>query len=92
MPLIGCIPRKPLANRFELSHEGAKFWIKAMNTLRNRGMQAVLIAVLDDLEGLPEPITAIFPQTLVQTCTVPPPNHIIRFHPHHPCAKTLDSP
>jgi transposase-like protein len=71
MPLIGCIPRKPLANRFELSHEGAKFWIKAMNALRDRGMQDVSIAVVNELMGLPEAITAIFPQAPVQTCTVP---------------------
>ena len=71
MPLIGCIPRKPLANRFELNHKGAKFCIKVMNTFKDRGMQDVLIAVVNELIGLPEAITAIFPQAPVQTCTVP---------------------
>jgi transposase-like protein len=55
-------------------NEGAKFWMKVMNELRNRGMQDVLIAVVDGLKGFPEAITAIFPQALVQTCIV----HLIR--------------
>ncbi len=55
-------------------NEGAKFWMKVMNELRNRGVQDVLIAVVDGLKGFPEAITAIFPQALVQTCIV----HLIR--------------
>jgi putative transposase len=54
--------------------EGAKFWLKVMNDLRNRGLQDVLIAVVDGLKGFPEAIAAVFPQTTVQTCIV----HLIR--------------
>ncbi len=45
-----------------------------MNELRNRGVQDILIAVVDRLKGFPEAITAAFPQTTVQTCVV----HLIR--------------
>ena len=38
-----------------------------MNELRNRGVQDVLIAVVDGLEGFPEAITAAFRETAVQT-------------------------
>lgn len=54
--------------------EGAKFWLKVMNELRNRGVGDVLIAVVDGLKGFPEAIGAVFPETIVQTCIV----HLIR--------------
>ena len=54
--------------------EGAKFWLRVMNELRNRGVADILIAVVDGLKGFPEAINAVFPQTVVQTCIV----HLIR--------------
>src|SRR6202167_706990 len=54
--------------------EGAKFWLRVMNELRNRGVGDVLIAIVDGLKGFPEAINAVFPQTIVQTCIV----HLIR--------------
>jgi putative transposase len=45
-----------------------------MNELKNRGVEDVLIAVVDGLKGFPEAITAVFPQALVQTCIV----HLLR--------------
>ena len=54
--------------------EGAKFWLRVMNELKARGVSDVLIAVVDGLKGFPEAITAVFPQTVVQTCIV----HLIR--------------
>ena len=54
--------------------EGAKFWLRVMNELKNRGAEDVLIAVVDGLKGFPEAITAVFPQAQVQTCVV----HLIR--------------
>ena len=54
--------------------EGAKFWLRVMNELKNRGVGDVLIAVVDGLKGFPEAINAVFPHTIVQTCIV----HLIR--------------
>ena len=54
--------------------EGAKFWLRVMNELKNRGVEDILIAVVDGLKGFPEAITAVFPQAQVQTCIV----HLIR--------------
>ena len=54
--------------------EGAKFWLRVMNELKNRGLLDILIAVVDGLKGFPEAINAVFPQTVVQTCIV----HLIR--------------
>jgi putative transposase len=55
-------------------NEGAKFWLRVMNELRNRGVEDVLIAVVDGLKGFPEAIAAVFPDTTVQTCIV----HLLR--------------
>jgi putative transposase len=50
--------------------EGAKFWLRVMNELEARGIEDVLIVVCDGLTGLPEAVTAVWPDTIVQTCIV----------------------
>ncbi|MCQ6492948.1 IS256 family transposase, partial [Vibrio parahaemolyticus] len=54
--------------------EGAKFWLRVMNELKNRGVDDILIAVVDGLKGFPDAINAVFPETTVQTCIV----HLLR--------------
>jgi putative transposase len=54
--------------------EGAKFWLKVINELKARGVNDILIAVVDGLKGFPEAITSAYPETIVQTCIV----HLIR--------------
>jgi hypothetical protein len=54
--------------------EGAKFWLRVMNELRDRGVADILIAVVDGLKGFPEAISAVFPKTQVQARIV----HTIR--------------
>jgi putative transposase len=54
--------------------EGAKFWLRVMNELKDRGVADILIAVVDGLKGFPEAIAAVFPKTQVQACVV----HLIR--------------
>jgi transposase-like protein len=46
--------------------EGAKFWLRVMTELKNRGLEDVLIAVVDGLKGFPDAITAVFPNAQVQ--------------------------
>jgi len=55
-------------------NEGAKFWLRVMNELKNRGTEDILLAVVDGLKGFPEAIAAVFPETIVQTCIV----HLLR--------------
>ena len=73
---LGVTPdgRKEVLGLWIGSTEGAKFWLRIVNELRNRGVNDILIAVVDGLKGFPEAINAAFPQTLVQTCIV----HLIR--------------
>jgi transposase-like protein len=54
--------------------EGAKFWLRVFNELRNRGLEDILVAVVDGLRGFPEAIQTVFPQAQIQTCVV----HLIR--------------
>ena len=55
-------------------NEGAKFWLRVMNELKNRGVEDILLAVVDGLKGFPDAITAVFPDATVQTCIV----HLLR--------------
>jgi len=54
--------------------EGAKFWHRVMTELQARGVQDVLIALIDGLTGFPDAIAAVFPQTQIHTCVV----HLVR--------------
>ena len=66
--------RKEILGLWIEQTEGAKFWLRVMTELKNRGVEDVLIAVVDGLKGFPDAITAVFPQAQVQTCIV----HLIR--------------
>jgi putative transposase len=66
--------RKEILGLWIEQTEGAKFWLRVMSELKNRGVEDILIAVVDGLKGFPDAITAVFPQAQVQTCIV----HLIR--------------
>jgi putative transposase len=61
------------------NNEGAKFWLSVMNNLRNRGVEDILIAVVDGLKGFPDAINAAFPETTFQTCIVHLVRHSLNF-------------
>jgi putative transposase len=61
--------------------EGAKFWLKVMTELKNRGVNDVLVTVVDGLKGFPEAITSVFPFAQVQTCIVHLVRHSLKFVP-----------
>jgi putative transposase len=54
--------------------EGAKYWQHVLTELKNRGVADVCLLVCDGLSGLPEAVSAVWPQTIVQTCVV----HLLR--------------
>lgn len=58
----------------EAESEGAKFWLRVLTDLKNRGLKDILIACCDGLKGFPQAIAAVYPQTQVQLCIV----HLIR--------------
>ena len=70
-----CSGHKEILGLWIEQTEGAKFWLRVMSEIRNRGTGDILIAVVDGLKGFPEAISAVFPDTVVQTCIV----HLIRY-------------
>lgn len=72
---VTCSGDKEILGLWIEQTEGAKFWLRVMNELKSRGVEDLLIAVVDGLKGFPDAITAIYPDCVVQTCIV----HLIRY-------------
>jgi transposase-like protein len=54
--------------------EGAKYWLRVLTELKNRGVGDVCIVVCDGLKHLPDAIGDVWPQAIVQTCLI----HLLR--------------
>ena len=54
--------------------EGAKYWLRVLSEIKNRGVGDVLMVVCDGLKGLPQAIETVWPQSITQTCVV----HLLR--------------
>src|SRR6266536_2778054 len=63
--------------------EGAKYWLRVLSEIKNRGTHDVCIVVCDGLKGLPDAIGTVWPQTIVQTCIV----HLLRNSFHYASRK-----
>jgi putative transposase len=61
--------------------EGAKFWLSVFTELKNRGVEDCFIACVDGLQGLPEAIETVFPQTHVQLCIVHKVRNSLKYVP-----------
>ena len=55
-------------------NESSKYWLGVLNSLKNRGVQDVLILCSDGLSRLKEAVEAAFPETEHQRCIV----HMVR--------------
>ncbi|SDE23987.1 Transposase (or an inactivated derivative) [Paenibacillus sp. UNCCL117] len=51
-------------------NESAKFWLSVLNELKNRGVQDILIACVDNLTGFSQAISACYPNTEIQKCII----------------------
>ena len=51
-------------------NESAKFWATVLNSLKNRGVEDILIACTDNLTGFDAAINATFPKTEIQNCII----------------------
>jgi putative transposase len=54
--------------------EGAKYWLRVLAEIKNRGVDDVLMLVCDGLKGLPGAVNTVWEKTIVQTCIV----HLLR--------------
>lgn len=50
--------------------ESAKFWLVVLEDLQNRGVDDILIACMDNLNGFTQAVEAVFPKTDVQLCII----------------------
>lgn len=62
--------RKEVLGMYVSQSEGANFWLGVINDLKQRGVEDILIACIDNLKGFDEAIRTIYPETEVQTCIV----------------------
>lgn len=60
-------------------NESAKFWLSVMNSIKNRGVEDILIACVDGLTGFTNAIEAVFPKTEVQQCIIHQIRNTTRF-------------
>ena len=48
--------RKDVLGMYVGENESAKFWLSIMNSLKNRGVEEILITSIDGLTGFPQAI------------------------------------
>lgn len=66
--------RKKLMGLWIGENETSKYWLSVLNDLKSRGVEDILIACVDGLNGFEQAINSVYPQTKIQRCIV----HIIR--------------
>lgn len=62
--------KKDILGLWMNENEGAKFWLGNFTEMKNRGMQDMLIACTDNLTGMSEAISAVYPKCEHQLCIV----------------------
>ena len=65
---LTCDGRKEVLSLAIGKNESAKFWLNALNELKNRGVQDIMIICADGLTGIKEAIYAAFTKTDYQRC------------------------
>ena len=62
--------RKDVLGMYVSHSEGANFWLGVITDLKQRGVDDILIACIDNLKGFDQAIGTIFPYTEIQSCIV----------------------
>jgi len=62
--------RKDILGLWISENEGAKFWLNNFTEMKNRGLKDILIACSDNLTGMSEAKSAVYPETEHQLCIV----------------------
>ena len=62
--------------------EGAMRWGRVLEDLKRRGVEDVLVVCTDDLTGLSEVITDVFPKAFVQKCIVHQVRNSVKYLDH----------
>lgn len=62
--------KEKLLDMYIFKSEGVNFWLGVLTDFLNRRVQEIFIACMDGLNGFPDAIASVFPQTTVQLCIV----------------------
>ena len=62
--------KKDLIGMYVSESEGANFWLSVLTDLKAGGLNDILIACIDNLNGFAEAIATIFPRAEIQSCIV----------------------
>ena len=60
-------------------NESAKFWLTVLNSIKNRGVNDILIACVDGLTGSSNAIEAVYPKAEIQQCVIHQIRNTTRF-------------
>lgn len=60
-------------------NEGAKFWLRVLTEMKNRGLEDILITCVDGLSGFSESIAHVYPMAQVQSCIVHAVRNSLKF-------------
>jgi transposase-like protein len=71
-------------------NEGAKFWLSNLTELKNRGLKDIFIACTDNLTGMNDAITAVYPNTEHQLCIVHQIRNSLKFVPYKDRKKVVE--
>jgi transposase-like protein len=61
---------KELLGIYISQSESSRFWLQVLEDLKSRGVQDILIACIDNLNGFADAIREVFPKTEVQICII----------------------
>lgn len=62
--------RKDVLGMWVGENESAKYWATVLNSLKNRGLEDILIVCTDNLTGFSQAIEAVYPKTDIQNCII----------------------
>lgn len=72
---------KDLLGIYLAETESAKFWLQVLSNLKERGLNDILIACIDNLSGFKQAIEVVYPMTDVQLCVVHQIRNSIKYVP-----------
>ena len=59
--------RKDILGLWISENEGSKFWLNNLTEMKNRGMKDILVACTDNLTGMSDAISAVYPKNRTST-------------------------
>ena len=62
--------------------ESAKFWLKVLSEIKERGVEDILITCIDGLRGFKDAIQTIYPKTQIQRCIIHQIRNTVKYIPH----------